>query len=69
MAKILMFVKRALEDDLPFYEINITKERLPNLSNIVQDILYTERNRKKNKRKHTVDFIKFIRPYYQIMEI
>jgi hypothetical protein len=69
MAKILMFVKRALEDDLPFYEINITKERLPNLSNIVQDILYTERNRKKKKRKHTVDFIKFIRPYYQIMEI
>jgi hypothetical protein len=71
MTKIIIFVKRALEDDFLFYEVNITKERPPNLSNIVQDTVYTEHNRKKKKikRKHTLYFMKFIRPYYQIIEI
>jgi hypothetical protein len=49
MTKIIIFVKRALEDDFLFYEVNITKERPPNLSNIVQDTVYTEHNRKKKK--------------------
>lgn len=64
-----IFYKETLQDDFPFYEIDIkkptSKGRPPNLYNIIQDPLYSQRRPVKAvKKKHMFDLLPYIPPTY-----
>ncbi|CAG9773243.1 unnamed protein product [Ceutorhynchus assimilis] len=65
----LIFYKETLQDDFPFFKINIArapgKGRPPNLVNIVQEPLYPNRRPVKPiKKRHMSDLLTYIPPHY-----
>lgn len=67
--KSILYKNTLQDDDFPFYEIDISKpaskKRLPNLWNVTEDPLFTDRTPVKDiKRKHTFDLLRYIPPHY-----